>query len=337
MTLARRLLIAGGAGSFTPPPPITPVPLYTTGSVVDPACSNYSGFPGLCVMPNGNLLLVWREGTSHVSADGVIKQAISTDGGLTWGGATTAYSPGGSVDARDPSVMTTASGNIVLSFFLEPAETVHIIISTDNAVTWGSPITLSSGYSNTACSAPMVEVSPSLFLQPIYGLSGGHWESAVMASTDGGSTWGAPVLMANGGSIDWTEPWITRLHDDRLMCLIRDTTNVRCWQLYSSDNGATWPTSSNLFPSDSRHATLETQHHALLIVYRDAAGQGVFRGSWDLGATWTMPSATNLPSPSSNFMYAAAAQFPAGKIVGAWSQEVSSSVATLHVVEFKDQ
>ena len=286
-------------------------------------------------MPNGNLLLVWRQGTDHATTlDGVIYSSISTDGGLTWSAPSLVVSHA-TLDCRDPSVATMSNGDIVLTWDLwdGSAGVVQVQISSDNAVTWSAPASVNTGMPKSGISAPVVEVNPSLWLMPVYAGTLLLADAIVLKSTDSGITWGSPVTIATGSGISWTEPWITKLSDGRLLCVIRgDVPDSKQYLSYSSDNGATWTAVTNPWTSDSRASTIELTSGALLEINRAVGNQGVFRSSWNLGASWYTVS--NLPTPSSPFMYSAVAQLASGRIVGVWGVEVSGISSTLHLVAF---
>lgn len=327
--LATRLL-----GSFPGGPHVT----YSGNLVADGAAVNidttggYKAFPGTCVAPNGDLLVTARFGATHISIDGSIAVAISTDQGLTYGSWDTVYDP--ATDARDPSLVTLSDGRIALSWFDFDGTlgtSVKVMYSSDNGATWGSPITMTSTFSvEVACSAPIVEVNPSLLLQPIYGRSGVAWEAAVLKSTDGGTTWGSQVLIASGGN-DWTEPWIVK-YGGQLRALLRGLSPAQIW-ISNSNIGASWGSPYFAFNGASRVGTLLTHTNGFHSIYRKAVGTGAEqRTSWDGGVTWESP----VLFTSAAFEYAASAQFDDGRIVTVWSQEASSSDADLYLQAYFD-
>jgi Neuraminidase (sialidase) len=348
MVLSRRILAAaGGSGAFTPPPEtwVSAGNLVLSGSpvTVDDG-AGYKAFPGLCLTSTGSLLLVYRHGSAHISADGHIVARTSDDGGATWSAAYTVYDPAD--DARDPSVTLLSDDRIALTTFRyngSAAYQVEVLYSDDDGATFGAPVVADKFYAGNgvtyayaACSAPIVEVSPSLLLLPVYmrNSTGANWNAFVIPSVDGGDTFTGTILIATGGSKSWTEPWITRLGDGKLLCLIRVDNLNDAYLSTSVDDGSTWPAAAFKWDGDSRNATLLTRHGALFTTGRNGGVQGQYGTSWNDGGTWA--ARANLPSPSTNYQYGAIAQIADGTVVLVWSQEVSASDADLYLQAFDD-
>lgn len=326
--IGRRLLMGGG-GSVSVP---VRAALAPTGAAFDVASGGaYKAFPGLCVMPNGNLLCVYRSGVTHITVDGVILGRISTDGGETWGGASTIHNP--ATDARDPSVTTLSDGRIALSYFEWDGAVstgVFVKFSSDNAISWGSPVTMTSTFSiEVACSAPIIEFTSSLYIQPIYGRSGTDWDAACLFSTDGGATWGGQITIASGSGRDWTEPWIVRTFSGSLLCLIRVDDISEIYSTTSANAGTTWTAPISLFAGKSRASTICINTGVLFTLYRKSSADpdGLYRSSLDDGVTWNAAVLWT----SSPFEYAAFAQFSSGRIVGVWAQEASATDADVYL------
>jgi Neuraminidase (sialidase) len=326
--IARRLIV-GGITPFQLPPR---EPLAATGAAFDVASGGaYKAFPGLCVMPNGELLVAYRSGVTHTTEDGVLFGKISADGGETWGSAFTIYNP--ATDARDPSLTTLSDGRIACSFFLMASALgtgVYVTLSDDNGATWDTPIQMTDTFSvEVACSAPIVEVSGTL-IQPIYGRNGADWDSAVLSSTDGGLTWGDQAAIATGTN-DWTEPWIVMTAAGTLLCLIRVDDLAEIHTSESLDGGATWSTPALAFAGHSRASTFKASSGTLFTLYRKTAGDpdGLYRNSLDDGVTWDAATLWT----SASFQYAAMAEFPSGRKVAVWAQEASGSDADIYLSE----
>src|SRR6185503_20347062 len=89
--LARRLLIAGSGGSFTPPgipaPPSEPGPPST---ILDD--TYYNAWPSVCRAGNGNLVLTYTKAfTHHADTSGNMNVQISSNDGVSWGSAIQGY------------------------------------------------------------------------------------------------------------------------------------------------------------------------------------------------------------------------------------------------------
>jgi hypothetical protein len=337
-------LLMGGGGSFTIPF-VAAGNLVTLGSVVTvDSGAGYKAFPGLCWTPNNRLMLVYRHGSEHDTPDdGYIARRYSDDGGLTWGAAVDIYNPAD--DVRDPSLTVLSDGRIAMSVFRFASNIAYqceVLFSSDNGATWGTPVVVGKfyptdahTYEEAACAAPLVEITPTDYLLPVYmkDIAASNWNAFAMPSDDSGATFDDAILIATGGG-SWVEPWITPLPDGDLLCLVRKDNADDAFQTISTDDGATWPAPAFAWDGDSRNATIFTNSGALFTIGRNGGVQGQYGTSWDQGASWE--TRANLPAPSSNFMYAAAAQVAPRRIVVVWSQETSSTDADLYAQAFDD-
>src|SRR5690349_16807834 len=97
---------AHAAGSGTPTDPV----------VVATAESGKRAFFGdIIKLHNGRLLAAYRESVAHINQDGRIMVVESRDQGHTWSAPRLAIDT--AIDDRDPKLMQTRSGAILLSFF----------------------------------------------------------------------------------------------------------------------------------------------------------------------------------------------------------------------------
>lgn len=221
-------------------------PTLSGSAVTVVADGAHNAFPGLTKLADGTLVAVYRSGGGHVSADGVIKQKISTDSGATWGSATTIIS---TQDARDPEITTLANGNVLLSYFLlvEGEYSVWVKSGTvsGSTITWGaSAEVVVSELSPVACSSKPIELASGRILLPIYGNEGANTgqSAAVAISDDGGATWSDVVITAQGSSTgvaDFNESNGVQLSTGRIVMFVRDEVNIYS-TMYSDDDGETW-------------------------------------------------------------------------------------------------
>lgn len=90
-------------------------------------------FPGAAQLPDGELVVVYREGTVHeTEATGKISLSRSRDGGRTWQPRVTALDRPG-IDDRDPSLFQMSDGTLAL--FSDDC----VCTSRDGGRTWGPP------------------------------------------------------------------------------------------------------------------------------------------------------------------------------------------------------
>ena len=95
--------------------------------------AKHLAFPGIAQLKDGELIVVYREGTRHAVEDsGKISLSRSTDGGRTWQARTTAVDRPG-VDDRDPSLLRLPDDRLLL---FAPD---YSCVSTDRGSTWSSP------------------------------------------------------------------------------------------------------------------------------------------------------------------------------------------------------
>lgn len=116
--------------------------------------SDHLAFPSVTALADGRLLLVYRQGTSHVDDTGRIMKQFGTSDGLTWTDPEVLYDEPG-VDDRDPSATVLPDGTVLVTYFQYVTTTVsgaslslHQIFggrSTDNGATFGPFTAISDG------------------------------------------------------------------------------------------------------------------------------------------------------------------------------------------------
>jgi len=91
-------------------------------------------FPGVALLHNGDLAVVYREGTIHgVERIGKVSLSRSVDGGRTWPPRVTALDRP-DTDDRDPSIFQMSDGTVLLT------SADCLLTSTDGARTWSEPM-----------------------------------------------------------------------------------------------------------------------------------------------------------------------------------------------------
>lgn len=269
--------------------------------------SNYLSFPGLTIMPDGNWLLTWRDGSDHVGTlDGVTRGAISTDEGVSWGTPFDILDHA-SLDIRGTHASTVGSRVFVSSgTYNGSAHNATLSYSDDNGSTWTN-VAVNTGFSSVkVCQVQAVfELEEGILGLACYGNDTGSGTvriARLLESSDNGVTWTtrANITSTSGG---WAEPQIIRLPDDSLFVLIRDSDADEIWQSSSTDNGETWATETFSFDGAGKPAQALLDSGALLCVYRPAPNTDTaYRVSWDWGVTWS--SATTLDTSGTNNEYA---------------------------------
>ncbi|MBI5534968.1 MAG: exo-alpha-sialidase [Deltaproteobacteria bacterium] len=108
--------------------------------------TDHLAFPDVTRLKDGRILLVYRQGASHVDATGRIMKQFGTADGLTWTQPEVLYDEK-DIDDRDPSVTTLSNGDVLVDYFqykvMKLADgdmSVHHIFvgrSSDDAATFG--------------------------------------------------------------------------------------------------------------------------------------------------------------------------------------------------------
>jgi hypothetical protein len=264
----------------------------------------YNAFPGIVRLPNGTLMVIYRAGANHNTAqDGVIKSQISTDGGATWAAAQTIYDPPTAThDARDVEVTLLANGTLLLSFFVAIAganQKVYVLIGTitGSSVAWGDPILACDDFTTfTACSGKPLQLANGTILLPVYGKNTADTfeHAAVVSSTDNGLTWSAPVTVASAVStIAYNEWGMVQLGSGRVVGIVRNSTLRGYAEVHSDNNGATWSSPVNVINIGStstggRPTLLILQSGDLFLFTRKGIPfTSAYAVSEDDGVTWT--------------------------------------------------
>ena len=264
----------------------------------------YNAFPGLTVLPNGDLFCVYRSGSYHLSTNGTTCYQISTDAGKTWGVSNYLFKPapigGFEIDERDCSAITTRAGKVLVTCFQwngRYATGVYSFLGTptNGNVSWVGPTLVPTTFAqdNATC-GPAIELPNGDLILPVYGMySGGYDSMAIVRSTDGGTTWGSQVTLATGSaSADYSEATGTLLADGSIVMFIRqDIPTPGMWRTVSMDNGHTWSTPSKVLSVYAARPTVcRLKSGGLCWCARGASSARCdYRTSWDYGLTWTDP------------------------------------------------
>lgn len=221
--------------------------------------ADYYAFPSICRTASGELLCVFYLGTGHVSPDGKIAMVRSSDEGKTWSKPEVVIDT--PMDDRDPSIMQTKSGRILVNFFVldgvnwsnykdrttRPWPRAHVAWSDDGGKTFCEPRPIDVGWRWSATSDEVIQLPDGTLLMGVYGHlpEDKHDRAAVAVSSDNGETWNAtkPITIAGdqSGVMDFQEPALLRMPDGTIICSLR-TTNAgfHLFETRSSDNGKTW-------------------------------------------------------------------------------------------------
>lgn len=221
--------------------------------------TDYYAFPSICRTASGELLCVFYCGTGHVSPDGKVVMVRSGDEGKTWSKPEVVIDT--PMDDRDPSIMQTKSGRILVNFFVldganwknvqnrdtRESPRVHVAWSDDGGKTFCKPKPIDVEWQWNATSDEVIQLPDGTLMMGIYGhLPGDKLDRAAAAvSKDDGETWNdvepATIAHDTNGGIAFQEPALVRLPDGTIICSLR-TTNAgfHLYESRSKDNGKTW-------------------------------------------------------------------------------------------------
>lgn len=224
-------------------------------------------FPGVAELPDGQLLVVCREGDAHVCPRGRIVLTRSRDGGKTWSPREVVYdSPS---DERDPAIVCLADGKLVVSFNTwdswrdvptlrrkYPAETARmekegwgkysgsfLLVSSNSGRTWSGPRRAPPIFSPHG---PVIGPQGALYWIG----EGGERGSSVVTihrTADLGRTWQRYTEVCY--SRPWHQPLTTEYWDEpnllflpggQAISTFRVELDGQVWQSYSGDEGKTW-------------------------------------------------------------------------------------------------
>ena len=215
----------------------------------------YEAWPAAIRLNDNSLLCAFSDGTAHTGNNTLVKVCKSTDHGATWGSALTVCDESGSSIRCLTSLgmVQLASGRILLPYSREDNGTLAILSpklkrSDDGGATWAAHSTVAtpSGYDWVFSYGTIRELTPGGTLyMPAYGqkTSGGHLDSLLLQSTNGGVDWTLKSVIAAGdASHEYDETDIINMSGTTWLAIIRDegagnSVTRRCT---SSDDCATW-------------------------------------------------------------------------------------------------
>ena len=201
---------------------------YTTVATHGPA-GDYCAFPGACRLPDGRIVCVYYNGTSHVTPQGKggIAYVTSEDEGVTWSEPRMLLNT--PLDDRDPEIAVLRDGRIILSYFRLrqlpelAGDGVYIAEIMDGGVDGDTRQPLESGIVGENPPVKMVPLqagSKSVQFRPVHIRKLQH---------DAGT--GGPVRDFGGGLL-----MLGTYHIDQPYVL-RSADNGKTWQVFAIPNG----------------------------------------------------------------------------------------------------
>lgn len=327
---------------------ITAQPILSTYTIISrgAAAGSYQAFPDACRLQNGDIVVVYYAGYTHVSLPneeyprgGRICMVRSQDEGQSWSEPEVLYDD--EADNRDPHIAQLQDGTVICSFFSLRAEPsaeygfaalgVQVVRSFDGGHTWekNAPL-LETENGIWVCSCPVRQLAVGTCLLPIYQHIGEAAWGGVLRSEDGGKTWGKEITIGKEAQILMpAETDIIELKDGRLYAALRADQEVGIEMQYSVsvDRGLTWSAVQPIgFFGHAPHFSRLRNGHIVLTTRGfhkagDVAGYTALQISDDEAHSWHGPYLLD-PSPGA---YTATVELKDGGILIVYYEEGEGS------------
>ena len=221
--------------------------------------NSYSAFPDIEKLPNGEIIVTFREAVrreiaTHIDSTSRAVAIRSKDNGKTWEGKIIVYDDEDGI--QDPSIKALSDGSLICNFFKwkvikqEPFNHqvlgTFIVRSYDSGYTWEKELTKVEvpDFKLSGTSDAILELNDGTLLIPMYGAKIGERQRAfILKSKDKGSTWTdfRTVAFDPLGNMDFQEPALTMLPSGKIICMMRVYgVEQYLWQSESLDGGNTW-------------------------------------------------------------------------------------------------
>ena len=181
--------------------------------------------------------------------------------------------------------------------------------STDGGTTWATPVKIHPP--STAIEwYPDIAVDPGGIYITYYGNVSGNWDVWFSKSTDGGTTWAAPVKI-DPSVKDEGAPAIVVDSGVYITYYGIASGNRDVWFSKSTDGGTTWATPVKVDPSteDEEAPAIACDSNGIYVTYRkNTSGNSdiLFSKSTDGGATWSAPVKIHPPTVGHEHLHAIA-------------------------------
>jgi hypothetical protein len=236
--------------------------------------TQYLAFP-FVIKKGSSLIGIYSDGDSHANSD---KQVMirSDDNGATWSSVDFYVAATGVYNLSLISPLLAAGESVVLKPW-----TIKNTAGTVAATIASNPI--SGGVTYFLWSEAVAGPSSKL-----YRTGYGSNQTALLESSDGGSTWSVTSVMFNGAGLLFSEADIVNLSGTNWLAVCReDAGGAAASSLYintSTDDGATWATQTlldNTRTSGRQPNLIKTNDGALILSTGDRRGGTGFSGGGD--------------------------------------------------------
>lgn len=297
----------------------------------------FNGFPAMERLKNGDLLIVFRHGSSAIGSDGSLVIGRSTDNGYNWS-FNGLYDRGATDDRVNVGLKQLSDGTLLLPFVEANVNGyknyTYILKSTDNGYTWSAPIPVPNPNSAKWLFAygKIVEFSDKLIM-PAYQRMNDYSlppESVLMSSTDKGQTWKLFSTIAYSSTVWWNETALVATSSSNWLAFVRQDGNdpsQRIYQYKTTDTGGKW-TNYNLTPQISPDALVLASGHLMLCV-GGQRGSGIAttikcQFTLDSGTSWV--GAKDIFTGGGDGGYPSTVQLGNGDILTAFYQSTNGNM-----------
>jgi hypothetical protein len=346
--LARRLLLAGGGGSFA-------TPTWTRGTLTPDGSpqtivndSEHNAFPGICWLDATRCLLVYRRGNDHLT-DGEVYGKIGTVTGtsVSWGSAFLIYT--NAEDVRCEDAVSIVDDQVVIVARLFDGSVNHspfLIIADDppasftSSTTWGAPVSipLTVGATQNLCIGRVQKLGNGTYVVG-YNEFDPAFAAGVLISASL-TDWSAMNIIQIGASLNELD--IEDEGGGNLTVHLRSESPIEHYVSTSADYGQTWTSPASVFSAYGYPMWRILASGLRLTVYRDAGSpnETYWRQSDDDGATWsseTLLDGTDINGQVSQSAYATLLQLDSTNVLCVYSiEETSGLPADLYSQVFAD-
>jgi len=256
---------------------------------VDREAGQYLGHPTTVLLDDGRtMIVVYPKGHGR----GAIVMKKSYDGGLSWGERLPVpenWATSQEVPTLYRTVDAQGTKRIIMFSGLYP---IRLAVSEDEGETWSSlePI---GDYGGIVAIADMIRLKDGRYMALFHddgrflhnsGTKTDLFAVYAIYSSDGGCTWGDPVVVTRHQEAHLCEPGLVRSPDGQQLCMLlrENSRQFNSMVIFSDDEGDTWSDPRELpgALTGDRHQALYAADGRLVISFRDMAHETPTKGDW---------------------------------------------------------
>jgi hypothetical protein len=214
-------------------------PLPVTRRSVIQSDGAYNGFPGIVQAANGDFVLSYTKGSSHVSGPFVVVRR-SQDGGMSWSPEVVFFN----TSMPDPALARSPEGALLVGLGKldqNGDEGGAYSRSTDNGLTWGPFTFFDQPVSDSIVVAPLLNVGQTMYAAGYGPYAGGMGDTpSLWSSVDDGLSWTKLSQLREPGDPGLNETAIAQTGPNSLFAMMRTDDGLDTFGRYSDDMGLTW-------------------------------------------------------------------------------------------------